>query len=250
MLTVVLLTGWGFRTQAMSPLQEALQRHFPNAQYLTHDTTGLSIPLNNDLHQWRTAWWPTAATQPSSDRVCYIGWSLGGLLASRLAALPDAHTTALVTLGTNRCFVADEQWPSAMPSEEFAAFMLAWLRRPNDTLSHFTRMASQGCPNPRALRTQLSEWADTSLSVEEGRRQLEWLNGTDLLSDWINKPYPTCHMFAANDALVPSSAAQALAANGHRTEWLPATGHVFPVTEAEQVAARVAHLLAEEDGHL
>ena len=247
MLTVVLLTGWGFRTTALSPLQEALQRHFPNAHYLTPSNNCSSIQSACDLRQWRTTWWPTSATPAASGRVCYIGWSLGGLLASRLAALPDAHTAALITLGTNRRFVADEQWPSAMPSEEFTAFMQAWLRRPSDTLRHFTRLASQGCPHPRALRTSLSEWADASLSVEEGRRQLEWLNGTDLYNDWVNKQYTTCHMFAADDALVPSTAANTLADNGHRTELLPATGHLFPATEAEQVAARVANLLAEAD---
>lgn len=249
MLTVVLLTGWGFQTTALSSLQEALQRHFPDAHYLTPSNNCSSIQSTCDLRQWRTTWWPTAATPAASDRVCYIGWSLGGLLASRLAALPDAHTTALITLGTNRCFVADEQWPSAMPAEEFAAFMQAWLRRPSDTLRHFTRLASQECPHPRTLRPQLSEWADTSLSVAEGRQQLEWLSSTDLRNDWIKKQYPIYHMFAANDALVPSAAAQALANNGHRTELLPATGHLFPVTNAEQVAARIASLLAEADGH-
>ena len=42
------------------------------------------------------------------------GWSLGGMMATRLAGLYPLKIKALITLAANVSFVADMQWPDAM----------------------------------------------------------------------------------------------------------------------------------------
>lgn len=243
MLTFVLLKGWGFRANVMVPLQRALQQHFPTADYCLPTQNCLSIQHEHDLRAWRDSGLPAHSQQETERRFCYIGWSLGGLLASLLAALPDARTHALITLGTNRCFVAHEHWPCAMPRADFDSFVHAWQRRPQDTLRHFSRMALQGCPEPRTLRSLLPEWVDETLPMAVGANALEWLEQTDLAPYWAKKQYLCGHLFADHDALVPCHAAEALREMSEGVEVLTDTGHLFPVTHATEVAAYVAEHL-------
>lgn len=243
MLTFVLLKGWGFTAEVMVPLRDALQHHFPDAEYVIPAHNCSSIQSDGDVQQWRDTWLPDKARATADDQVCYVGWSLGGVLASRLAALPDAHTTALLTLGTNRRFRADEQWPCAMPKADFDGFFQAWQRRPEDTLRHFTRMALQGCIHPRSLRTVVAECVDSALPIEVGQRELEWLRDSDLSKYWLDKQYSCYHIYAARDALVPYSAAKMLAACGLRIDVLPDAGHLLPLTHASHIAADCAALV-------
>lgn len=243
MLTFVLLPGWGFRTEVMAPLRKALKQHFPAAEYYSPTTHCSSIQHESGLREWRDSWLPIHQPHQDKQRVCYIGWSLGGLLASRLAALPDGRTKLLMTLGTNKRFVADKQWACAMPRDDFEGFMHAWKRRPQDTLRHFSRMALQGCPAPRELRASLPTWADENLPIDIGTRELEWLEQTDLQQYWINKQYYCSHLFAENDVLVPSTAAEALQGACDDSAVITGTGHLFPVTHASKIADYVASRL-------
>ena len=240
MLTFVLLKGWGFRAEVMAPLHKALLQHFPTAHYCIPTTYCSFIHDDNNLRSWRSMWLPDHPQQ----KICYMGWSLGGLVASRLAALPDAQPAALFTLGTNQRFVADEHWPHAMPQADFTGFLDAWQRRPQDTLRHFTRMATQGCANARALlRSALTTLIDESLPLATGMKQLLWLAETDLTGYWIKKQYPMHHLYSSYDALVPSTAANALAQNGKIVKIINEAGHLFPVTHAQAVADYIATVL-------
>lgn len=245
MLTFVLLKGWGFTAEVIMPLRDALQKHFPDAQYAIPTQYCSSIHHDGDIQEWRDQWLPREALSSPDARVCYLGWSLGGLLASRLAALPDARTATLITLGTNLRFVADDHWPCAMPPHDFKGFAQVWQRRPQDTLRHFARMALQGCSNPRALRAMMDDWLDFTLPIDDGQRQLGWLQSTDLSPYWTNKQYSYHHFFAAHDALVPCTAAAELAARGIQSDVLNDAGHLLPVTHAEHIARQIADLLKD-----
>lgn len=241
MLTFVLLKGWGFRAEVMAPLCEALQAYFPTARYVMPTHYCSSIQNDSDLREWRNTWLPDLTRQ----KICYVGWSLGGLVASRLAALPDAQSAALLTLGTNQCFVANEQWPHAMPQADFSSFLEAWQRRPQDTLRHFARMASKGCVDARALlHFALTTLVDDTLPLETGVHQLLWLAKTNLAEYWTKKQYSMHHLFSAHDALVPCDAAKTLAQQNKTVKVVNEAGHLFPITHAHTIASYIATSLS------
>jgi pimeloyl-[acyl-carrier protein] methyl ester esterase len=57
----------------------------------------------------------------------------------------------LLTLASNPCFVAHEQWPSAMPGETFDAFLAGCQADPRTTLKRFALLCAQGAQDPRGL---------------------------------------------------------------------------------------------------
>ena len=112
---LILLPGWGLGVSPMEPLAAALQGL---DEHLKVDIEPLPELDSSDLQMWLDE-----LDENIPQDVWLGGWSLGGMLASELAARRGERCCGLLTLASNPCFVADEQWPSAMPGETFDAFL-------------------------------------------------------------------------------------------------------------------------------
>ncbi|VEB52926.1 Biotin synthesis protein BioH [Salmonella enterica subsp. enterica] len=49
------------------------------------------------------------------DQAIWLGWSLGGLVASQMALTHPERVQALVTVASSPCFSAREGWPGIKP---------------------------------------------------------------------------------------------------------------------------------------
>lgn len=112
---LILLPGWGLGVSPLEPLAAALQGLDEHLQVQIEPLPALD---SSDLNEWLDE---LDATLP--DNAWLGGWSLGGMLASELAARRGERCCGLLTLASNPCFVAHEGWPSAMPAETFDAFL-------------------------------------------------------------------------------------------------------------------------------
>ena len=138
------------------------------------------------------------------------GWSLGGMLASELAARRGDRCCGLLTLASNPCFVAHEQWPSAMPGETFDAFLAGCNADPRMTLKRFSLLCAQGAEDPRGLsRLLLGGAPHTSAAVlMSGLELLAQLDTRQALQAFRG---PQLHLFAGLDGLVPGRSRRGLA---------------------------------------
>ena len=102
---LVLLPGWGLGVSPLEPLAEALRAL---DERLRVEIEPLPVLLSTDLDDWLDE---LDSTLP--DNVWLGGWSLGGMLASELAARRGDRCCGLVTLASNPSFVSREDWPSA-----------------------------------------------------------------------------------------------------------------------------------------
>jgi pimeloyl-[acyl-carrier protein] methyl ester esterase len=112
---LILLPGWGLGVSPLEPLAAALQGL---DEHLQVHIEPLPVLASSDLNEWLDE---LDATLP--DNAWLGGWSLGGMLASELAARRGERCCGLLTLASNPCFVAHAGWPSAMPAETFDAFL-------------------------------------------------------------------------------------------------------------------------------
>lgn len=74
------------------------------------------------------------------------GWSLGGQLATILVDQIEQQYTEqkiLITLGSNPCFVANEEWPMAMDQPTFLQFKQSFEQDAISTLKKFGYMVCQ-----------------------------------------------------------------------------------------------------------
>ena len=198
---IVLLPGWGLGVVPLQLLAQALATGLPDFTVQIQplpDMTGKDVPsIIDQLDQ-------------QLPRDCWlVGWSLGGMLATALAAQRQAGCAGVISYASNACFVAREDWPEAMSREVFDGFYAQCLSDLSTGLKRFSLLCSQGAAQSRPLSRQLQEMALTAESTHD-------LAGLQLLAELDNRHAigcfagPQLHLLAAADALLPADAIEPL----------------------------------------
>ncbi|WP_020210806.1 malonyl-ACP O-methyltransferase BioC [Gilvimarinus chinensis] len=238
---IVLLHGWGFDHRSMEPLVEPLRQ--------LADVWCLDLPGFGDKSGW--AFNPQEVIASLADLspapVNVIGWSLGGALALDFADKYPEKVASLVTLATNSCFVASDQWPTAMPKTTNEAFNEGFAQQPAATLKRFCALAAQGSVDERgtnkSLRQLLSPFETERLA--SWTEALRYLAATDFRATLQRLPMRGLHLFAEGDALVPAAAcqnAQQLSSQ-QAVRLLPQAGHALHWNQPHQVVALITDFI-------
>jgi len=233
---LILLPGWAFSSAALEPLAELLRDREPRLQVDIAPLPTLEQPQ---------AWLHELDARLPNDS-WLAGWSLGGMLATQLAALRGDNCPGLITLCSNPCFRSRHDWPTAMPAEVFDAFEAAFQLGPEDTLKRFSLLCSRGAYDPRTLARQLqvSLLQQPSPVAAAGLRLLSELDGREALQRYVG---PQLHVFAGGDALVPAAAAEALLAcvPDVEVDVLANASHGLPLERADDVATAMLAFMGE-----
>ncbi|SHL18801.1 alpha/beta fold hydrolase [Phytopseudomonas punonensis] len=228
--SIILLPGWALGSAPLVPLAEALGGDFQ---------VGIeALPAfdHADIEQWLDA-----LDERLPRGIWLGGWSLGGMLATLLAARRGVDCPGLLTLASNARFTACEAWPTAMPTATFAVFREAYEPNPAATLKRFAMLCSQGAVDFRGLSRRLLEEADGAGSLAG----LDLLAALDTRAALQHFAGPQLHLFAADDALVPVEAAAAIQALQPAAEvrCVEGASHAMLVEQVGAVATAIRHFL-------
>lgn len=203
---IVLLHGWGSGSQSWQPLIPALQ-NIANVMALDLPSFGESESIPEFTLDAVVQL--IAAQLP--EKCVLIGWSLGGMLAVQVAARYPQKISRLITLAANAKFVASRDYETAMPLAVNRQFNKSFAADSQATLKLFSGLLAQGDTNERVLLKQIRRLA------EPDNINPNWLQALELLAQLDNREVftqlaqPGLHLLAEKDALVPASAATALA---------------------------------------
>lgn len=238
---LVLLHGWGHTSSCWNRLLPLLPQ--------VRDVYLLDLPGFGENGGWVEADLDEVVATIEAmlpERCSLLGWSLGGMLAVRLAAQYPEKVESVITLATNRAFVAHAGWQHAMAPATFTAFDQGFAADPVATVRRFTGLQVQGDSNARNLLRVVREHTVTPQGGEHKQWQagLHWLAQVDCEGDLEKLQMPLLQLFGEKDALVPVAAAHALETGRGDIEVLPNAGHALPISHATAVAERVAKFLA------
>ncbi len=233
---LTLLPGWAYGPAALEPLAELLREREPRLQVEIAPLPALEQP---------GAWLDELDARLPSDS-WLAGWSLGGMLATQLAARRGDDCPGLITICSNPCFRSRDDWATAMPADVFDAFEEAFRLGPDDTLKRFSLLCSRGAYDPRTLARQLqvSLLNQPQAVSAAGLHLLAELDGRAALQRYVG---PQLHLFAGSDALVPAAAAEALLAclPDVEVDVLANASHGLPLERAEDVATAMLAFMGE-----
>lgn len=236
MTRLVLLSGWGIDRRIWQPLQP----YWPdNVDTVAVDWPGYgkapALPVNASMNALAAA----MAGRLPSDAV-WVGWSLGGLLATALLDyLPAPRGLVLLGAGARFCM------PGSALAAELDDFQAVFARRSDAAWRHFLRWQTQGEPAPHQAYTQLRGLQGKTPSADHSTLAtgLHWLATLDNRQRLKAPPCPVARLIGEHDPLASRTARQEALS-------LERCGHgpmlSQPARLASLLAAQAAMFAAEE----
>ncbi|AZG71300.1 pimeloyl-ACP methyl ester esterase BioH [Shewanella livingstonensis] len=200
---IVFLHGWGVNNQVFSPLKNALLQY--RVHYVDLPGFGLSPNIDGDIRQWSQA---LAAQLPK--HAIWVGWSLGGLIASQVAIDYPESVAALVTIASSPCFMAREinqtssAWSGIQPNV-LAQFSNQLSQNLSRTVERFLAIQAMGSDHPKADIQQIKNLVlSKPLPTQQGLSQgLDMLAHVDLRERITQIQQPWLRIWGKLDSLVP-----------------------------------------------
>lgn len=179
------------------------------------------------------------------ERAIYLGWSLGAMLAGRLAADYPERVSALISVAANARFVQCAGWPTAMAQTVFEDFSQRFERNPQRALRRFDALQQRGDSTRGDSAGGDSAGGDSTggaggftrpqANPDGLRHTLNWLGELDNRAAIAALKCPQLAIFGEADALVPRAAAQAMQALNPALEScvFDGSGHLLFLSRAD-----------------
>lgn len=220
--TIVVLHGWGYDSRCMESLEGLLSRWadvwFLDLHYNNQSLDSLLTDLNTILPQ----------------QSFLIGWSLGAMLATKLASnqslSSDKSVIGMISLSANAIFVANDSWPHAMPPKTFAQFLEGVEVNLEKQMKRFNQLVAFGDNNKK---DQLA-WLNSTVVMQEALMTgLNLLKAINNIEAFESLAIPHLVLFGKNDALVPSTCVEDFKAYHCEVKMLENRGHClhYPVDD-------------------
>ena len=221
---LVLLHGWGMHSGIWGGVRDDLARDFC-VHAVDLPGYGASPPCHPyDLQQLAQT---VASVLPARTGV--IGWSLGGLVAQRLALSQPQQVERLMLVGTSPCFVQRADWSCGIEAEILQVFASDLERDYASTLLRFLSLQVRNGENVRTVLKYLrvALFARGVPSAEVLRAGLNILLESDLRSAVGKLAPPLSIVHGERDTLAPAEAARWLEAHvpGARLTMIPGCAH-------------------------
>jgi pimeloyl-[acyl-carrier protein] methyl ester esterase len=183
---LVFFHGWGFDQSIWKSVCQEMSQDF--SVYLV-DLPGFGY---SSMMNWER--FKSLLTAKLPPQFALIGWSMGGLLATRLAMELPERVMQLINLASSPCFIRTADWPG-IEKKTLDNFLTALLQNPLQTLEQFIALQLSGM---HVAQTQVP----SQDALEQGIRILaDW----DLRGQLRQSTVPTAYFFGRLDAIVPKT---------------------------------------------
>ena len=196
---LVLLHGWGLNAEVWHCISEELSSHF-------------TLHLIDLPGFGRSQGFGAMTLEEMADRVLgqapenaiWLGWSLGGLVASQVALAHPGRVQALITVASSPCFSARDGWPGIKP-DVLAGFQQQLSEDFQRTVERFLALQTMGTEtarqDARALKKTVLALPMPPVDVLNGG--LEILKTVDLRESLTSLTVPFLRLYGYLDGLVP-----------------------------------------------
>ncbi len=202
-IDLVLLHGWGLNAEVWSCIETRLSPHF---RLHLVDLPGYGRSLGfGALSLARMA---QEVMDMAPPRAWWLGWSLGGLVASQAALDCPERVDGLITVASSPCFSAAQEWPGIKP-EVLLGFEQQLRHDFQRTVERFLALQTLGTETAREDTRLLKQvvLSQPLPPVEVLTGGLDILRGADLRDRLTGLSMPLLRLYGYLDGLVPRKVA-------------------------------------------
>ncbi len=208
-IPIVLIHGWGLNSGVWQPLIELFtQDNSSRYQLITVDLPGFGENSATNIEPYSLSNICHHIEQIVDKSAIYLGWSLGGLVATQMALNYPEKVLALITVASSPFFVEQpfNHWPGIKP-KVLASFHQQLAQDTAKTISGFLKIQAMGSPHIRQdlkLITQLV-MAHSMPTQQTLAQSLNLLSHCDLREQLAVIKMPFLRLYGSNDSLVPQA---------------------------------------------
>jgi pimeloyl-[acyl-carrier protein] methyl ester esterase len=202
---VIFLHGWGMNHLVWSSTIESLSQLDPSREMMALDLPGYGIDVkhNDALCLVDMA---NKLAQKIETRAVIVGWSLGGMVALKLAEMFPEKVEKLVLIASTPKFMQQQDWPGIKP-EVLQLFSAQLKNEHRKVIERFLAIQAMGSKTARSdikvLKDKILSLPLPNISVLE--KGLDILQHEDLRESYSNCNVPISMLFGRLDSLVPAS---------------------------------------------
>lgn len=242
---IVLLHGWGLNAEVWRYIVERWTPHFRlhlidlPGYGRSRDFGALSLQQMTD-----------AVLAQAPQNAVWLGWSLGGLVASQAALSAPDRVDALITVASSPCFAAHDAWPGIRP-EVLQGFQHQLSEDFQRTVERFLALQTLGSESARQdarmLKSMVLDLPIPPVEVLSGG--LDILNHQDLTAQMQTLTLPFLRIYGALDGLVPRKIASLLDEKwpNSRAEIIAKASHAPFISHPDEFYALISDFLRKQN---
>ncbi|WP_165312689.1 pimeloyl-ACP methyl ester esterase BioH [Vibrio ziniensis] len=203
---IVLVHGWGMNGAVWQQTVDIL-----NTQFRVHVVDLPGYGHSADCHAENLEEIAKALILQAPKKAIWIGWSLGGLVATHMALHHNEYVSKLVTVASSPKFAADKPWRGIQPAV-LSAFTDQLVEDFQLTIERFMALQAMGSPSARQdvknlKQAVLSRPTPNPKALLAG---LKMLADVDLREQLPHISVPMLRLYGRLDGLVPIKVAHDL----------------------------------------
>ncbi|WP_448565906.1 pimeloyl-ACP methyl ester esterase BioH [Thalassotalea ganghwensis] len=201
--TLVLLHGWGLNSAIWQPVAKLLSKEM---KVITVSLPGYGDNANFQLDSYSIDNVAKAIVDVVEEPAIYLGWSLGGLVASHIALSFPAQVQGLITVASTPFFVQESHWPGIDP-KVLTLFHRQLSQDTAKVIDNFLKIQAMGSPHVRedikSIRDLVMQYPMPSSATLD--QSLSLLETVDLRSNLPQIHQSFLRLYGRLDGLVPKS---------------------------------------------
>ena len=203
---LALIHGWGLHGGIWQTVLPQLEKSFT---VYNIDMPGFGYsPVHNGDYDLDYLVESISAVLP--ERCHLLGWSLGGLVATAIAIQHPQRIERLITVASNPCFVAGDDWQFGMQAQVLESFMAYLEEDFEGTLIRFLGIQTMGSATQKEDIKLLKEavFLHGQPSKKALRGGLQILHDADIIQRLAQLKLPILRLYGRLDSLVPVKVAE------------------------------------------
>lgn len=201
---LVLIHGWGMHGGVWQPIAKRLAQNY--MLYIV-DLPGMGYSRTIEPYELDNLVEEVAEVIPGVSDI--LGWSLGGLVAQRIAMMHPSRIRRLVLVGSTPCFINQLDWQAGIPADYFTDFARGVDNDYKRAMIKFLTLQCMKAKNARNTIKQLRQGFELKPAPTQTtlKQALQVLIQTDLREEAANIKKPTLLIHGDRDTLAPVQAA-------------------------------------------
>ncbi len=205
-IPVVLIHGWGLNSGVWQPLLELFNNYHHNYQLITIDLPGFGENSSVEIAPYNVENICHLIAETINQPAVYIGWSLGGLIATQMSLSYPEKVRAVISVASSPFFVEQpsNNWPGIKPNV-LKSFHQQLSQDTAKTITNFLKIQAMGSPHIRQDLKQITQlvMAHPLPSQKTLTESLTLLSRCDLREKLKEINTPFLRLYGQNDSLVP-----------------------------------------------